>query len=264
MDATLGRAARGGSITQRTQNNSAGQKKDTGLHFVRPAAWHPDAPPHDMSRAGADSRRRSPLDTGHSGVPRRRPPDPTHAVHAAALLGVTAAENRGVHAAALLPVTASHAPLTTVAQPPKSGHGASVPDAHGKHVQVVVRIREHENPALQSELFPSLTRNTITMKTSYAMDLSAYRFHRVLTAADPDDAPYEAVRPVMMDAVCGVNGAILVSAVACGRRHARRSRDAIAWCMQAYGQSGAGKTHMMIGSHADGSGRCVGPAVLCM
>ena len=97
--------------------------------------------------------------------------------------------------------------------------------APGKHVQVVCRIRKHEGMDKHEELFTATSHNSVTMKTSYADDLSSWRFHRV--TQDLAEV-YSSVRPVLLDVVSGINGAII-----------------------AYGQSGAGKTYSMFGSLED-------------
>ena len=74
-------------------------------------------------------------------------------------------------------------------------------------------------------MITSTSGRTVTMKTSYAGDLSSWRFHCV---SNDLVEVYGAVRPVLLDVVSGINGAII-----------------------SYGQAGVGKTYSMFGSLDD-------------
>lgn len=116
-------------------------------------------------------------------------------------------------------------------EPSGAAAAGAVPDAHGKNVQVIARIRPGDGDGSRS-LFTDVTRTTVTMPTTYAKDLMCYKFNRVFQPGDTDAEVFDSVRPVIEDVLCGVNGAIL-----------------------AYGQQGAGKTRTMVG--IPGNDRCV-------
>lgn len=127
-----------------------------------------------------------------------------------------------------------------VAIPLHPSQGAPVvPDSHGKHIQVVCRVKPHDNPAAQAELFTEVTPTTITMPTTYARDLMSYRFHRVFQPGDSEEEIFDSVSPVVEDVLRGVNGAIL-----------------------AYGQAHSGKTRTMVGTPGDD--RCVAVCAGCV